>query len=288
MQNLRRNFERFCYRNSNKGIPNLMLWVLGGQLIVYLFSMIDPSNLVYSILRFQKSAILQGQVWRLVSYIFIPESTYMLSFVIMAFFYFQISRSIEATWGTCKFNLFYLTGIILADIAAFVLPGAHATNYYLHMSLILAFATLYSETRILLFFIPLKVKYLAWFYFAVTAFEIVSGPMPASLMPLFALLNYFLFFGADIRNVFSTNPVHTTFHMPHRKAKPKKVHPGEPHPHWADGYQSANGQRPYHHKCTVCGRTDTEYPDLEFRYCSRCNGYYCYCMDHINNHTHIE
>ena len=97
MQNLRRNFERFCYRNSNKGIPNLMLWVLGGQLIVYLFSMIDPSNLVYSILRFQKSAILQGQVWRLVSYIFIPESTYMLSFVIMAFFYFQISRSIEAT-----------------------------------------------------------------------------------------------------------------------------------------------------------------------------------------------
>jgi hypothetical protein len=45
---------------------------------------------------------------------------------------------------------------------------------------------------------------------------------------------------------------------------------------------------PYRHKCAVCGRTDIEYPDLEFRYCSRCNGYHCFCIDHINNHIHFS
>ena len=62
----------------------------------------------------------------------------------------------------------------------------------------------------------------------------------------------------------------------------------KPNPNWAKGYQSKTGERPYRHKCTVCGRTDTDYPNLEFRYCSKCNGYYCYCMDHINNHVHIQ
>ena len=60
-----------------------------------------------------------------------------------------------------------------------------------------------------------------------------------------------------------------------------------PNPNWAGAYRSKSGEKPYRHKCTVCGRTDTDYPNLEFRYCSKCNGYYCYCIDHINNHVHI-
>ena len=40
--------------------------------------------------------------------------------------------------------------------------------------------------------------------------------------------------------------------------------------------------------CTICGKTDTSHPDLEFRYCSRCQGYHCYCQEHISNHTHIQ
>ena len=62
----------------------------------------------------------------------------------------------------------------------------------------------------------------------------------------------------------------------------------KPNPNWASGYQSKSGQKPYRHKCTVCGRTDADYPNLEFRYCSKCKGYYCYCIDHINNHAHIQ
>ena len=45
--------------------------------------------------------------------------------------------------------------------------------------------------------------------------------------------------------------------------------------------------KPYHHKCAVCGRTDADHPELEFRYCSRCAGYHCFCQDHINNHIHF-
>ena len=62
----------------------------------------------------------------------------------------------------------------------------------------------------------------------------------------------------------------------------------EPNPDWAKNYRSSTGERPYRHKCTVCGRTDTDYPNLEFRYCSKCKGYCCYCIDHINNHVHIQ
>ena len=296
MRTLRQKFDLFCYRNSGKGIPNLMLWIAVGNLFVYFMTQIDPSAVVYQFLRFDKTAILHGQVWRLLTYILIPSFGSLLSLAIMMFFYFQIGRILEGSWGTLKFNLYYLTGIVLADLCAMVLPGGVATTYYLNLSLILAFASLYPDNQVLLFFIiPLRMKYLAWFYFALTAFEIIQTPFPQNLLPVFALLNYFLYFGRDVRDVFTSNRTHAGqgFHFKRatqrfHNAAPKKPASAKPNPHWADHYQSASGQKPYHHKCTVCGRTDTEYPNLEFRYCSRCNGYYCYCMDHINNHTHIQ
>ena len=151
----------------------------------------------------------------------------------------------------------------------------------------MAFATLYPETQFLLFFIiPLKAKYLAWFYLAYNALAVIIGTFPYNLFPIVALLNYFLFFGSDIKNVLG-------YRRPRHISRPSAKRPGakqeqKPNANWADQYRNASGQKPYHHKCTVCGRTDTDYPDLEFRYCSRCKGYYCYCMDHINNHVHIQ
>jgi membrane associated rhomboid family serine protease len=298
LRTLRKKFELFCYRNSSKGIPNLMLWIAAGNVLVYLLTSIDPSAAVYSLLYFNKSAILSGEVWRLLTYILIPSYSSILSLAIMMFFYVQIGRVLESNWGTLKFNLYYLTGILLADLCAMVLPGGTANTYYLNLSLILAFASLYPDNQVLLFFIiPLRMKYLAWFYFALTAFEIVSTSFPVNLLPVFALLNYFLYFGKDVRYVFTSNRYHpgqgfsfksATERFQKAASKKQKTTSSAPNPNWADNYRSASGQKPYHHKCTVCGRTDTEYPDLEFRYCSRCNGYYCYCMDHINNHTHIQ
>ena len=157
---------------------------------------------------------------------------------------------------------------------------------YLNLSLLLSFATLYPEAQFYLFFIiPLKAKYLAWFYLAYNAAIVVVGTFPYNLYPIVALLNYFLFFGRDVQNVLGVS------NRPRRQAaarpRPSRT-ASAPNANWADNYRSASGQKPYHHKCTVCGRTDTDYPDLEFRYCSRCQGYHCYCMDHINNHTHIQ
>lgn len=287
MKNFRRDFERFCYRHQNKGIHNLMLYVAIGTVVMYVFMMIDPSNVLYYAFCFNRSAILHGQIWRLFTYIFIPTDSYVFLMVIMLFFYYQIGRMLESQWGVFRFNLFYFSGVILMDIGALLL-NATASVSYLNLSLILAFATLYPENRVMLFFIiPLKMKYLAWFYFVITILQVVFTSFPYNLFPIFALLNYFLFFGSSILGILPD------FMQPRGGSRKKAFgdfgrKKEKPNPNWADGYRSKSGEKPYQHKCTVCGRTDTDYPNLEFRYCSKCNGYYCYCIDHINNHAHIQ
>ena len=282
MKNLRRDFERFCYRHRSKGIPNLMLYIALGTAIMYVFMLIDPSYALYRALCFDRSAILHGQIWRLFTYIFIPYSNNILLLAISMYFYYVIGRSIESQWGPFRFNLFYLCGVLITDLAALLL-GATATTGSLNLSLLLAFATLFPENQVLLFFIiPIKMKYLAWFYFAVTILDLIR----LDFFPIFALLNYFLFFGSDILRILPD------FLQPKRRpGKPfgsfgKKQE--KPNPNWARDYRSKSGEAPYRHKCTVCGRTDTEYPNLEFRYCSKCNGYYCYCSEHIHNHVHVQ
>ena len=287
MKNFRRDFERFCYRHQNKGIPNLMLYIAIGTAVMYIFSMIDPSGLLYSFFRFDRSAILHGQVWRLITYIILPSNSNILFLAISLYFYYYIGKMIESYWGTFRFNLFYFTGVILTDLGA-ILLGVNATIVSLNLSLLLAFATMFPENRVLIMYIiPIKMKYLAWFYFALTIYELIAYPFPYNLFSIFALLNYFLFFGSDILHILPD------FLQP-RGGYGKKAFGDfgakkqKSNPNWAKNYRSKSGEQPYRHKCTVCGRTDTTHPDLEFRYCSRCNGYYCYCIDHINDHPHIQ
>ncbi|MBO6054334.1 MAG: hypothetical protein J6P31_02320 [Oscillospiraceae bacterium] len=282
MKNLRRNFERFCYRNRNKGIPNLMLWIAAGNVIVYILSLIDPSNTVLFAITFNPSLILKGQVWRLISYILIPDSSsFVLFFVIMLIFYVQIGRIMESVWGRLRFTLFYFCGVLIMDIAGLVLNCAVSVSF-LNVSLILSYATLAPENQVLLFgIIPLKMKWLAWGYLGLTVFQVLVYGFPAKLLPIFALANYLLFFGSAVKNVLPS-------FRGSGQIRIKRPAGSSPDPNWANRYRRPEEQKkPYRHKCTVCGRTDTECPGLEFRYCSRCNGYYCYCMDHINNHEHI-
>lgn len=288
MKNLRRDFERFCYRHQNKGIPNLMLYIALGTAVIYLFMVIDPSNVLYNALCFDRGKILHGQIWRLLTYVLIPTSNNILFLAISMFFYYYIGRMIENQWGVFRFNLFYFSGVLITDLAALLL-GVNVTAGSLDLSLVLAFATLFPENRVLIFFIiPIKMKYLAWFYFAVTIWELIAYPFPYNLFPIFALLNYFLFFGSSILSVlpdFMRPRGRGGYKKPFGDFGKKKQ---KPNPNWANGYRSKSGEQPYRHKCTVCGRTDAENPGLEFRYCSKCNGYYCYCIDHINNHAHIQ
>lgn len=293
MNDLRRKWNRFLYNNSDKGIPNLMLFVSIGTLIVWFFMQIDPSNVLYSFLCFSRTKILQGQVWRLFSYIFIPSSSGIWLFLLLIAYY-SIGRMVESVWGTLKFNLFYLCGIVLMDVGALIL-GTNASNYYLNLSLFLALATLYPDNRVLvMYIIPLKMKYLAWFYLLISIVDVVRG----DLSPVFALLNYFIFFGKSCVNVLPGADRVGSQRINFSRNRRNQSSGSRPNANWAAGYQKRSStssgpkkvvdQPVYRHKCTVCGRTDVSNPELEFRYCSRCNGFYCYCQDHINNHPHIQ
>ena len=291
MKNLRRNFERFCYTNRTKGIPNLMLYITVGSAIVYLLSMIDESNTLYYALCFDRTLILQGQIWRLFTYVFTDSGSNLLITMIGLLCYFSLGRAMENIWGTFRFNLFYLGGVVLMDIFC-MLFGGWADVSYLNLSLLLGYATLYPNAHFLLFFIiPVKAWILALFYLAVTVYNVVilsyMGMFPNNLFPLVAIANYLLFFGKDVLNVIPLSWRINAKRLFKKKA-PKKTG-SIPFPP-AGSYQASTAtvKEPYTHKCTVCGRTDVTNPELEFRYCSRCNGYHCYCEDHINNHTHIQ
>ena len=305
--NLRTRFERFCYKNRDKGIPNLMLYITLGSAIVYLMTLFNGGSVLYQLLCFDKGKILQGQVWRLFTYVFTEMSASGSMFtLIFLYFFYMLGRHVEQSMGTFRFNLFYLSGIILMDIFAMifcptvpqyhtpeeatylwgVLPMYFNMAYYLHLSLLLTFATTHPDAQFLIFFIiPIKAWVMGIVYMILIAVEIfnMSFPVmyfPHNLFPLIGLLNYLLFTGKDVINLFP-------FLKNRRRYKaPKRAYNPGPIPYRQAPQQPK--QVNYSHRCTICGRTDVSNPELEFRYCSRCNGYFCYCEDHISNHTHIE
>ncbi len=286
LKDLRRKFTRFCVRNRDKGIPNLMLYIAIGNLIVFLFSIIDPSNSVHRMLYFDPTLILHGQVWRLVTYVFTyitgDNPLGLLLSLLSLYCYYWIGRNLEAHWGVLRFNLFYFTGVVIMDIAALILR-TYASTYYLNLSLFLAFATLYPTMRFLvLFVIPVEARWLALIDLGLTLFGVLTTTFPYNLFPLFALLNYFLFFGSDVINLL---PDSWQMKLRQKRARKAKT---IPFPTGAARQDTPPRERAYTHKCTVCGRTDVTNPELEFRYCSKCKGYHCYCIDHINNHVHIQ
>lgn len=288
---LRKKFERFCFRHRDKGIPNLMLYISLGSALVYIMGMIDSSHALYSILCFDKEAILQGQIWRLFTYaLTYGYGSYNMLFVIIGLLcYYSLGRAMENIWGTLRFNLFYLTGLLLMDMYCLIFDG-WADVSYLNMSLFLGYATLYPNAQFLfLFIIPVKAWIFAVIDIGIALIDLFLYPFPYNLFPTVALLNYFLFFGKDVLNIIPLSWQANAGRVA-RKANPVK--PGSktiPFPN-AGSYEASTTtvKAPYTHRCTVCGRTDVSDPQLEFRYCSRCSGYHCYCEDHISNHEHIQ
>lgn len=289
LMNMRRNFERFCMRNRDKGIPNLMLYISLGTLVVYLMTMVTGNSVLYGFLSFDRNAILHGQIWRLITYPLTSFNRSPFLMAVMLLCYYSLGKAMENRWGTLKFNLFYLTGVVLMDIYS-LLFGCQASVTYLNLSLLLSYATMYPDASFLLFFIiPVKAWALALFDIATLLLGLIADPFPYNLFPIIALLNYFLFFGKDVLNVIPMSwrikIMGKMKKQPPQKKAPAKVIPFTQNPQKAAPKQDTV---PYTHKCTVCGRTDVSNPELEFRYCSKCNGYYCYCEDHINNHVHIQ
>lgn len=282
MKNLRTKLERFFLKNRHIGIPHLMLFITIGSAAVYVLKLFGMPELA-SLLAFDRTLILQGQVWRLFTYIFTYDTGNIFITAISLFCYLALGKAMENVWGTLRFNLFYFTGMLLMDVFC-MLFGGYADVYYLNLSLFLGYATLYPESRFyLFFFIPIRAWIFALIDLGLTVMAVVNlaaaGYFPYCLFPLVAIGNYFLFFGKDVVNV-----------LPPAWRRRKRPDPKivDVPPVRRPSQAAKNEKGPYTHRCVVCGRTDLSNPELEFRYCSRCKGYFCYCQDHINNHNHVE
>ncbi len=303
-----KRYHRFLQKNRNKGIPNVMLYLSLINTVLYLYTFFTKDTRVYGVLCFDIEAIFRGQIWRCFTWLltygvesYSGGGLGLLYIVFYILFNKWLGEVLEAVWGTFRVNLYYFGGALITALAAVVIGGIWSlpvlvTAYYMNISLMLAVATLIPEQRIMLFGIfPLKMRWLALLDLALILLSLITNVAPYGgevrwmillifgTAPIISLLNYVLNFGKDVVRLF---PVKRSIQQKKRQWEFKKA--AQPNPNWANNYRSKTGERPYRHKCTVCGRTDTEHPNLEFRYCSRCKGYFCYCIDHIQNHTHIE
>lgn len=270
--------DKFAWKHSRFGIPQLMLYVVIGNLIVFFFDQFSYGAFS-DLLFFSRADILQGEVWRLVTFLFVPMSGNVISLALSLYFYYFIGITLEREWGTAKFNLFYLIGVLLNIAVGFVV--GYATMSYVNMSMFFAFATLYPDMQFyLFFFLPVKAKWLGWLDAAWFLVEILQMGMEGlylwMLMPVVAIANYFLFFWSDIRAYVGGN-IARSRHQNSRQTINFKA-----------AQKKARETHGYLHKCSVCGVTDVDDPTMEFRYCSQCDGYHCYCMKHINDHVHVK
>lgn len=289
MRSLNNKIDRFCLTHPRFGIPRLMLYIVIGNVIVYLFGLMDTTNTLYSLLYFDPALFCRGQVWRLVTFALVPTNTSgILGVVISLYFYYFIGSALEQAWGSGKFTIYYVGGIVLTALYSLILywifgMRVNVSASYLNLSLFFAFATLWPEQRVLLFFIiPVKMKWLAWVDAAVFLFSIVGlllqGQVALALVPVVAMLTYLIFCGEWLFDMLRPGHVKGRVRQQARTVQFRQA---------AKKVRREQQTKGYTRQCAVCGRTDTDNPGLEFRYCSRCAGYHCFCADHINNHIHF-
>lgn len=288
---LQRFFQKYAV--SNLSLVIIMCYGFG-----YLLQYVNASFLNY--LTLNPYAICHGQIWRLVTWVLVPPDTSNILFIVIAMmFYYSIGTSLERVWGTYTYNVYIWLGIGITIIGAFVvmavsyilagtagisLTGESAavyfaaisryfSTYYVNMSIFLAYALTFPDAVVLLWFIiPVKVKWLGVLYGVLLAWDFVSTAMRGGwfvCVAMAASLANFLIFWL-------------------RSGKMRRFSPRE-RKRRAD-FTDASKMRPKagqaRHRCAICGRTELDDPTLEFRYCSRCEGNYEFCQDHLFRHQH--
>lgn len=257
----RRNLERYA-------IKNLMTHIVALNAIVFLLYLFDPSGRIISHLELIPSMVRQGEWWRLITFAFIPPTFSPLWLFFALYFYHLVGTALEQHWGSFRFNLYYLCGIAGTALASF-LTGTVGTPTYLNLSLFLAFAKLYPDFELLLFFIlPVKIKYLAWLNWFFIGYTILLQPyISGKIAAVVALINYFLFFGKDL--VGQNRQRRQVYYNRRRFLEQEPI-------------------RRTMHRCEICGKTELDDPKLDFRYCASCYGDHEYCMEHLANHSHHQ
>ncbi|MDQ2084827.1 rhomboid family intramembrane serine protease [Herbivorax sp. ANBcel31] len=260
---LERKYGGFAIRGLIKYI------VIAAAFIFVAVSLSERLYVIDEMLRLNRDQVLRGQVWRLITFIFIPPS-YNIFVVFALYILYIFGKSLEDMWGSFRFNLYYFIGMLSAIIAAFITGSGSVI--YLNLSIFIAFAYLNPNFKLLLFFIiPVKVKYLAWFNIFFVIFTVIFGDMPDKVAAVLSFSNFFVFFGRGFFERWILPKTAALLKKRKRKkfkviAPPKKFE--------------------FVHRCRECGRTSKEFPNLSFGYCKICGSDYEYCEDHINNHKH--
>ncbi len=270
--------DRFCAKHPGFGVPNLMMYMAIGQGIVGLLDLFTRGGLS-GLMMFNGAHILAGQVWRLITFVLVPTDSNPFYLLLSCYIYYWTGQMLEREWGTAKFSLFYLSGVVLSALLG--LAVGYASIYYINLSIFLVIATLYGEMQVLfMFVIPIKMKWLAILDVVLILVDVVQfaqmGVWVFALAPLASFVNYFIF----------TWPFWSMkLGFVRRRADPQVINFRRAQKQAQKKARETGG---YLHKCAVCGLTDQDDPNMEFRYCSKCDGYYCYCANHINSHIHIR
>lgn len=274
---LERKYQRYA-------IKNLMYYIVilyGIGLVLY---MAQP-YFYWNYLCLNPIAILHGQIWRIVTFLIYPPAigsmkmTSVFVGVIALFMYYSLGQTLENIWGAFRFNVFFFMGVIgqvLASLVVYLLLGQPVvmTTGFLNFSIFLAFAIYFPDAQFLLFFVlPIKAKWLAVAECAVYLYSFVFGPLSTRLEIIMSLANVIIFILLTRNNHKSNRryaPIEIRRRQNFKKEATKIVTPGKAR-----------------HRCAVCGRTEMDDPNLEFRYCSKCEGDYEYCQDHLYTHKHV-
>lgn len=277
LNKMERKFGRYA-------IPNLTLYIIGTYILGYVIRLTAWNVLGY--LYLDPNAILHGQVWRLVSWVLIPPGSLDLLTILVLWFYYSIGSTLERTWGTFRYNVYIFSGILFTIIGAFVLYGisyaiggaafaesnsgtysAAFSTYYISLSIILGFAITYPDMQVLLMFlIPIKIKWMGILYVAYIVYDMIKLDWASRVVIISSLLNVLIYF-LSTRNL-------------------QRVNPKEIHRRQAYRQQTRRPAGVTKHKCAICGRTELDSPELEFRFCSKCQGNYEYCQEHLFTHEH--
>lgn len=247
-------------------IHNLTLYLVIGQAFVYLSAMLGLID--SSLLPLVPALVTQGEPWRLFSFVFMPPNANWLFIAFALYLFFLFGNSLEEHWGALRYNLFLLTGYLLTVGLSFLTPTAPATNLFIGSAVFLAFAYLYPDFTMYIFFIlPVKIKWLGLLTWLVFGYNFFVSGWPTRFAILGGVGNFLIFFARDI----VVGMRHGGRRMQAQAAK----------------FGRQNDEREPRHVCHVCGKTDLSHPELDFRYCSKCAGDQCYCPEHLRAHEHV-
>ncbi len=252
-------------------IPNLGLILAVVQGVAFVISQARPE--LVRMLTLDPAKIVAGEWWRAFTFMFIPPDTWLIFLIFVLYLLYLMANALEQTWGTFRLNVYLFIAWVATLGASFAawsagMHGAPMSNEYVMSSIFLAFAFLYPDFTLLLMFIfPVKIKWLALLTWILYGFQFVEGDAMDRAAIAAAVLNFFVFFGADMVRMIRNRG---------KRAQNKFKQ-----------MQNAPDPEESFHRCTVCGRTDKTNPELEFRYCPQCGGK-GYCQDHIMTHQHVR